>query len=739
MVSFDWFRIWNQWHGDDFDQVMKNIRGGITIQEGSFLRRLASGISNGCIVEVGSFQGKSAVALDYGVRDQVNGGHCVVYCIEPHRPFTGFYGGKFGPSDRGAFYRTMCNTGAFNNVALINQSSEQVTPGWNEPVGLLFIDGDHRYEAVRRDFNCWDPHIVLDGIVAFDDACDPACGPYKVIEEVVTSGCYKRLESVGKIVALRKTSVAVGNSSRLPDARQRILVPCHSLVLRGGLLRFERVGKVLRDSGHELAFVAFDEANGHQWTSELPILTLEQASCSTWNAVMIPGAGFPEKISEMFSVFLDRKYGTRVQHILNDQSRRAGFMRVNKIFQPDIVIFNNQHWPAGSFTDFNAGRFHVLLGAVDSKSFHPKAYGKYPRGEGQWVVGGLARKNPEPLIEALSDLPSDVALRFFGCDVHGLATKYPELIANGRLQLTGPLDGDALCSFYRDIDCTAMTETYAGWSNLVAESMASGVPVVCTPHGTGAMAQHEETALVIDSPPNPRELASALQRLRGDAALCRKLAERARAVVSDYSWDVYARELLKLIQPDSHRYYTFAPDLGLHGKWSLKERLGGLEFLLERAYQMSVIDFGAAEGVISREFLKRGAKKVHGFDIDANRVDIANRLCATWDNAEFRTADISDWAAFRLANQDLLEDSYDVVLYLGIHHHLPSKSRRTQLMHAVRLARSFIAIRTSQELYDRDHIDSFLNAEGFRLIKTKCQLTYMDHVGHLRIYERYTG
>lgn len=723
--------------GDHFDQLMRDLRGGITVKEAAFLRRLASGISNGCIVEVGSFQGKSAVALGYGVRDQVDGDRCIVYCIEPHRPFTGFYGGKFGPSDRGAFYRTMCNTGAFNEVALINRSSEQVTPGWNEPVGLLFIDGDHRYEAVRRDFDCWDPHVLLDGIVAFDDASDPACGPYKVIDEVIRSGCYQRLETVGKIVALRKTNTAAGTAGRLPNARQRILVPCRSLVLNGGLLRFERVGKVLRDWGHELAFVALEESNGHQWTSELPILTLEQASCGTWDTVMIPGAGFPEKTIEMFSVFLDRKYGTRVQHILNDPSRRASFMRVNQVFAPDIVIFNNQHWPVGSFTDFNARAFHVLLGAVDAKSFHPAPYGKHNREDGRWLVGGLASKNPEPLVEALGDLPSDVALRLFGHDVYGLATKYPGLIATGRLELTGPLLGAALPSFYHDIDCTAMTETAAGWSNLVAESMASGVPVVCTPRGTAAIARHEETALVIDSPPNPRQLASALQRLRRDAALCRRLAERARAVVSDYSWEVYARELLKLIQPSGHRYYTYAPDLGLHGKWSVEERLSGLEFLLERADQMSVIDFGAAEGVIAREFLKRGAKKVRGFDIDAGRVNIANRVCSTWDDAEFRTADISDWAAFRAANQDLLEESYDIVLYLGVHHHLPAKSRRTPLAQAVRLARSFIAIRTSQQLYDRDGIDSLLDAEGFRLIETDSPPDCAEHLGRPRIYQRY--
>jgi hypothetical protein len=49
-------------------------------------------------------------------------------------------------------------------------------------------------------------------------------------------------------------------------------------------------------------------------------------------------------------------------------------------------------------------------------------------------------------------------------------------------------------------------------------------------------------------------------------------------------------------------------------------------------------------------------------------VDECRRTGGGVADAEFRTEDISDWAAFRVANQDLLEESYDIVLYLGIYH-----------------------------------------------------------------------
>jgi predicted O-methyltransferase YrrM len=188
----------------EFEELMNSLIGGITAAEGALLHRLAAGLDRGCIVEVGSYRGKSAVALAFGARNNGAEPRPAIYCIEPHRPFAGYYGGKFGPADRGAFYETMCRTGAFNEVALVNLSSEEVAPNWNRQVGLIFIDGDHRYDAVRRDFELWDPHLPVGGLVAFDDATDPGGGPFRLVREILQDGRYQSIETVGKIEVLKK-------------------------------------------------------------------------------------------------------------------------------------------------------------------------------------------------------------------------------------------------------------------------------------------------------------------------------------------------------------------------------------------------------------------------------------------------------------------------------------------------------------------------------------------------------
>ena len=50
-------------------------------------------------------------------------------------------------------------------VRLINLSSEVISVGWTKPIALLWIDGDHRYDSVVRDFKCWEQYLTKDSIM----------------------------------------------------------------------------------------------------------------------------------------------------------------------------------------------------------------------------------------------------------------------------------------------------------------------------------------------------------------------------------------------------------------------------------------------------------------------------------------------------------------------------------------------------------------------------------------------
>lgn len=174
--------------------------GMVSFEEAVLLYRLASEVRSGCIVEVGSYRGRSSVFLGKGSLD---GESVPVYAIDPHKNFIGVLGGIFGPKDRTAFYRAMLDNDCSEIVSLINLSSERFCSSWSEPISLLWLDGDHSYEGVSRDFMCWLPHLQPNGMIIFDDATDPNLGPRKLIDELTLSKRFEEILIVGKIVAIK--------------------------------------------------------------------------------------------------------------------------------------------------------------------------------------------------------------------------------------------------------------------------------------------------------------------------------------------------------------------------------------------------------------------------------------------------------------------------------------------------------------------------------------------------------
>ena len=182
-------------------RTVADIEGWLSLEEADLLYSLAREVKDGCIVEVGSYRGRATVALALGA---IDGHRPSVYTLDPHEEFVGVLGGKFGPEDRGAFYRNMLRSSCYRIVRLINLSSDVMTPGWTQPVSLLWIDGDHSFEAVKSDFRCWEPHLADDARVVFDDAVTSDVGPARVIDEITHEGKFKKFLSVGKVVAIER-------------------------------------------------------------------------------------------------------------------------------------------------------------------------------------------------------------------------------------------------------------------------------------------------------------------------------------------------------------------------------------------------------------------------------------------------------------------------------------------------------------------------------------------------------
>jgi hypothetical protein len=180
----------------DLVNVM-SVEGALTAAEAKLLYNAAECIRDGCIVEIGSWRGRSTAALAYGSR----AGYGVpVYAVEPHERFRDVLGGEYlGTGDRAAFMQNMLRLGLTDIVRLVNLSSECIA-SWPDVVGLLWVDGDHRYMGVKRDLNIWLPYLRPDATIVFHDSTNPRIGP-------IASGQWERQEAVDKAVMLRRKSL----------------------------------------------------------------------------------------------------------------------------------------------------------------------------------------------------------------------------------------------------------------------------------------------------------------------------------------------------------------------------------------------------------------------------------------------------------------------------------------------------------------------------------------------------
>ena len=77
---------------------------------------------------------------------------------------------------------------------------------WQGPIHLLFIDGDHSYEAVKADIEKWTPFVPFGGVVLFHDYDEPACpGVKQAVDELMIEPTWKLIEGGGRIRAYRRT------------------------------------------------------------------------------------------------------------------------------------------------------------------------------------------------------------------------------------------------------------------------------------------------------------------------------------------------------------------------------------------------------------------------------------------------------------------------------------------------------------------------------------------------------
>lgn len=128
-----------------------------------------SGPGEGAVVEIGSYLGRSTIALALGLK--AGGREGKVFAIDPHEGelTVGDQARSLGGDTFPLFLRNLRGANVSEAVQPIRSTSAEAARTWTEPVRLLYVDGLHHYEAVRRDIELFAPRLTPGGAAIFDD------------------------------------------------------------------------------------------------------------------------------------------------------------------------------------------------------------------------------------------------------------------------------------------------------------------------------------------------------------------------------------------------------------------------------------------------------------------------------------------------------------------------------------------------------------------------------------------
>ncbi len=193
------------------------VKGFLAPEEGEALFNLALDVADiGPCLEIGSYCGKSTVYLGTACKQTGN----TLFALDHHRgseehqPGEEYHDPELFDPALGAFdtfrefRRTMTRADLDDHVVPLVTSSAVAGRHWQTPLGLVFIDGGHSFEAAETDYVTWAEKVAPGGILAIHDLFpNPEEGgqaPITIYRRGVDSGLFEVLPVVGTLGVLRR-------------------------------------------------------------------------------------------------------------------------------------------------------------------------------------------------------------------------------------------------------------------------------------------------------------------------------------------------------------------------------------------------------------------------------------------------------------------------------------------------------------------------------------------------------
>lgn len=201
------------------------------------------------IVEIGSYQGRSAIVFGRAAPDGVE-----VVAIDPHagndRGPQQIHGAPDeGQADHEAFLANLAEAGVADRIRHVRQPSQEAHGEVPGEIDVLYIDGAHRYVPARDDIRDWGARVREGGTLLIHDSFSSVGVTLALLSQLFFSGRYRYVGRSGSMTEYRRVRLGLGE--RVANAgRQAAQLPwfARNVVIKA--LIVAHLGRFTRFLGH---------------------------------------------------------------------------------------------------------------------------------------------------------------------------------------------------------------------------------------------------------------------------------------------------------------------------------------------------------------------------------------------------------------------------------------------------------------------------------------------------------
>jgi hypothetical protein len=169
------------------------------------------------IVEIGSFQGRSIIVLASAADPSVQ-----VIAIDPHA------GNDRGPqqldgyadeadSDHAIFKKNLADAGVAERVRHLRMFSDDAHTAVTGELGVLYVDGAHRYAPARSDIASWGARVADGGTLLIHDSFSSIGVTLAILRELVPGSKF-RYVGRSRSMTIYRADLAGGALGRVKNA-----------------------------------------------------------------------------------------------------------------------------------------------------------------------------------------------------------------------------------------------------------------------------------------------------------------------------------------------------------------------------------------------------------------------------------------------------------------------------------------------------------------------------------------